>query len=95
MNKKNQFVLLIEVLLIAMFAKLLSLSTKIIMTRELGVEAMSLFSLVNPLILLLLTLSSLSLQNSIGSIIAKNTLKRKTVLRNALLITLIRNGVLI
>ena len=72
MNKKNQFVLLIEVLLIAMFAKLLSLSTKIIMTRELGVEAMSLFSLVNPLILLLLTLSSLSLQNSIGSIIAKN-----------------------
>lgn len=95
MNKKNQFVLLIEVLLIAMFAKLLSLSTKIIMTRELGVEAMSLFSLVNPLILLLLTLSSLSLQNSIGSIIAKNTLKRKTILRNALLITLILNGVLI
>lgn len=95
MNKKNQYILLIEVLLIALFAKILSLSSKIIITRELGVEAMSLFSLVNPLILLLLTLSSLSLQNTIGSLIAKNIRKRKIILKNALIITIFLSGILI
>jgi len=95
MSKKVQFILLSEVLLIGLFAKCMSLVTKIIMTRELGLEAMSLFSLVNPLILLLLTLSSLSLQNAIGSSIARRPERRKTILLNALFITVVLSLILI
>lgn len=95
MNKKNRIVLLSEVLFIGLMAKCLSLLTKILMTRELGLEAMSIFSLVNPLILLLLTLSSLSLQNAIGSAIAKKPEKRKIILLNALAITIIVSSVLV
>lgn len=95
MSKKVQFILLSEVLLIGLFAKCMSLITKIIMTRELGLEAMSLFSLVNPLILLLLTLSSLSLQNAIGSSIARHPERRKTILLNALSITVVLSLILI
>ena len=82
MNKKNQFIIMLQVILIGGLAKMMSLLTKIIMTRELGLEAMSLFSLVNPLILLLLTLSSLSLQNAIGSLISKNPEKKIHILKN-------------
>lgn len=88
MNKKNQFIIMLQVIIIGGFAKIMSLLTKIIMTRELGLEAMSLFSLVNPLILLLLTLSSLSLQNAIGSLISKNPEKKIHILKNALIITI-------
>ena len=94
MNKKIQLILLFQVLFIGIFAKSMSLISKIIMTRELGVEAMSLFSLVNPLILLLLTLSSLSLQNAIGSLISKNPEKRKSILLSALLITICASSIL-
>lgn len=95
MSKKNKIILLGEVLFIGLFAKGLSLLSKILMTRELGLEAMSIFSLVNPLILLLLTLSSLSLQSSIASSIAKKPEKRKTILLNAIIITLVVSSVLI
>lgn len=89
MTKKYHIFFLSEVLLIGLTAKCLSLVSKIIMTRELGIEAMSLFALVNPLILLLLTLSSLSLQSAISSVISKKPLYRKKILKNALKITII------
>lgn len=89
MDKKNQFIIMLQVILIGGLAKMMSLLTKIIMTRELGLEAMSLFSLVNPLILLLLTLSSLSLQNAIGSLISKNPEKKIHILKSALIITIV------
>lgn len=95
MNKKIQLVLLAQVLSIGILAKVMSLVTKIIMTRELGLEAMSYFSLVNPLIILLLTISSFSLQNSIGNLIAKNPSSSAKIFKNAIKITSILSIILI
>lgn len=86
MKKKNQIFLALLILCVGLCAKGMSLITKIIMTREVGLESISIFSLVNPLILLLLTLSSLSLPNAIGSIISKKPEKRKQILITALII---------
>ena len=94
MNKKIQLVLLAQVLSIGILAKVMSLVTKIIMTRELGLEAMSYFSLVNPLIILLLTISSFSLQNSIGNLIAKNPSSSAKIFKNAIKITSILSIIL-
>ena len=94
MNKKNQIVSITKILIISSIAKILSLVSKIIMTRELGLYSMSIFSLTNPLLLLLLTLSSLSLQNSISAIIAKDYSSRKKVLFNALKLTLALSTIL-
>ena len=50
MKKKNQTIYLVSVIFLGLRAKFISLLSKIIMNRELGVEAMGLFSLVNPFI---------------------------------------------
>ena len=50
MKKKNQTFYLLNVLLLGVRAKFISLLSKILMNRELGVEAMGFFSLVNPLV---------------------------------------------
>ena len=83
MKKKNQTFYLLEVLILGLRAKFISLLSKILMNRELGVEAMGLFSLVNPLVILLISLSNLSLPNAIATLISKNPKKDKVILISA------------
>ena len=83
MKKKNQTFYLLNVLLLGLRAKFISLLSKILMNRELGVEAMGLFSLVNPLVVLLISLSNLSLPNAIATLISKNPKKDKVILISA------------
>ena len=71
MKKKNQTFYLLSVILLGLRAKLISLLSKIIMNRELGVQAMGLFSLINPFLILLISLSNLSLPNAIATLISK------------------------
>ena len=80
MSKKNQSLYLLNVLFLGTRAKIISLLSKIIMNRELGVEAMGLFSLVNPLIVLLISLSNLSLPSAIATLISKYPKKDKKIL---------------
>lgn len=80
MKKKNQTLYLVSVIFLGLRAKFISLLSKIIMNRELGVEAMGLFSLVNPFIVLLISLSNLSLPNAIATLISKNPKKDKLIL---------------
>lgn len=94
MNKKNLLKNLLKILIISSLSKILSLISKIIMTRELGLLSMSIFSLVNPLLLLLLTLSSLSLQTSISVLVAKYPESKKIIFTNSLKITLIISTIL-
>ncbi len=80
MKKKNQTLYLLQVIFLGLHAKFISLLSKILMNRELGVEAMGLFSLVNPLVVLLISLSNLSLPNAIATLISKNPKKDKVIL---------------
>ena len=80
MKKKNQTIYLVSVIFLGLRAKFISLLSKIIMNRELGVEAMGLFSLVNPFIVLLISLSNLSLPSAIATLISKNPKKDKLIL---------------
>ena len=80
MKKKNQTLYLVSVIFLGLRAKFISLLSKIIMNRELGVEAMGLFSLVNPFIVLLISLSNLSLPSAIATLISKNPKKDKLIL---------------
>lgn len=88
MNKKNQTIYLIRIILIGLSAKCISILSKILMNRFLGVEAMGLFSLINPLVVLLISLSSLSLPSAIATLISKHPNKDKKILISSFVIFL-------
>lgn len=86
MRKKNKSFYFISILSIGFFAKFISLFSKIILTRELGVEALGLFSLVNPILVFIITLSSFSLPNALSTLISKYPNKEKKIFLSALFI---------
>lgn len=89
MSKKNQTLYLVNILFLGIRAKFISLLSKIIMNRELGVEAMGIFSLVNPLIVLLISLSNLSLPSAVATLISKHPKKEKKILISSFIIFLV------
>ncbi|MGN1295050.1 MAG: oligosaccharide flippase family protein [Bacilli bacterium] len=89
MKKKNLLVVLINILLIGLFAKGLSFISKIIMTRSFGLEAISIFSIVNPMLVLILTLSNLSLPTVIATLISKNKSKCTSIIISSFSICII------
>ena len=80
MKKKNLLVVLVNILFIGLFAKGLSIVSKIIMTRSFGLEAISIFSMINPMLVLVLTLSNLSLPTVIATLISKNRKKCTSII---------------
>ena len=83
MNKKNTSFYLLSLLVIGFFAKFISLSNRIVLSRTIGIGAMSLFTLVNPLIVLLITFSSLSLPTVVATLIAKKPQESKKIFISA------------
>ena len=61
MTKKSQLIRFISLLGSSSIAKLFSLLSKIALTNILGLKVMSIFGLINPLLLLVITISSFSL----------------------------------
>ena len=86
MNKKNQTLYVISILFLGLRAKFISLLSKILMNRELGIEAMGIFSLVNPLIVFLISISNLSLPSAIATLVSKHPKKDKVILLSSLII---------
>ena len=80
MKKKNLIVVIINILLIGLFAKGLSIISKLIMTRSFGLEAISIFSIINPMLVLILTLSNLSLPTVIATLVSKNRNKCTSII---------------
>ncbi len=88
--KKNKFLTATLILMIGgLITKVLGFIIRIIYTRMVGSEAISLYSLVMPTYSLLLTIATLSLPIVISKLISENKYKSIKILANATLITLI------
>ena len=84
---KNTFIVLISSLLI----RLLGLLNRIILTRSLGEEGISLYSLILPTIMLFMSISCFSLNTSMVKVTATN--KNKKVLKNGITIAIISSSI--
>lgn len=80
MSKKNLSFYLVGLLAIGFMAKGLSLVTRIVIIRTIGIEAMSIATLINPLVVLIITFASFSLPNVIGTLISKNPENSKKII---------------
>ena len=91
MNKKSSIYCISLVMILSMITKIISMASRIIMSRELGVEAVSLYSLVNPIFVFLITISTFSLPTTIATLVSKNPLKGKKTFITSLIIGIILN----
>lgn len=95
MKKKSSIQCLISVMFIGMITKIISMSSRILSSRELGVSAVSIYSLVNPIFVFLITIASFSLPTAIATLISKHPEKGKKVFLTCLMITMAINLVII
>lgn len=95
MNKKSSIYYIISVMFLSMIAKIVSMSSRIIMSRELGVEAVSIYSLVNPLFVFLITVVAFSLPTSIATLVSKHPSNAKKTFITSLIIGIILNLIFI
>jgi len=78
----------IYVILLGLIAKILSMIVKIYTTRVFGIELMSIYSLINPLIIFIITLVQLSLPLALSKLVAREKSKRKNYLLSSYIISL-------
>lgn len=70
-------------ILFGIAAKILSMVVKIITTRMMGIQSMSVFAIVAPLMVLVITLSQQGIPMSVSKLIAANPEKRKKIIITA------------
>lgn len=95
MNKKSSLNSIFSIMLLTMMTKIISMSSRIIMSRELGLEAVSIYSLVNPIFVFLITVATFSLPTTIATLVSKYPKKNKNILFCSLLIASIINLIFI
>ena len=78
----------------ATIGKLLSMLARLLTVRTIKSEAMGIFSLINPLMVLLLNLSQFGLPLACSTLIAKHPNKTKKLFVSALLISISISSVL-
>ena len=89
---KNKFLTATFILMIGgLITKVLGFLIRIIYTRMVGTEAISLYSLVTPTYSLLLTIATLSLPIVISKLISENKTRSLKIMANATIITIILN----
>ena len=81
----------IIVLITSLFIRLLSLVNRIILTRTLGEEGISLYSLILPTIMLFLSISCFSLNTAMIKVTATN--KSKKVIKNGITLAIISSSI--
>ena len=91
MNKKSSIVCIISVMFISMLTKIVSMSSRIIMSRELGIEAVSIYSLINPIFVFLITLVTFSLPTTLATLVSRNPSKAKKIFLTSFFIGLVFN----
>ena len=89
MNKKSPLICLINIILLGMVTKIISMCSRIILSRSIGIDAVSIYSLVNPIFVFLITLSSFSLPTAISALISKYPEKGKKIFLTSLIILLL------
>ena len=88
MNNKKLIKSLINLVVLSFIGKFLSLLARLSMARAIKIEAMSYFSIINPLMVLLLNLSQFGLPLACSTLIAKHPNKTKKLFVSALLISI-------
>jgi len=89
---KNKFLTATFILMLGgLITKVLGFLIRIIYTRMVGTEAISLYSLVTPTYSLLLTIATLSLPMVISKLISENKERSIKILANATIITIVLN----
>lgn len=86
MKKKNIFSILLDLMLLGFMAKALSMVARVLMNRTLSVEAMSLYTLASPAMVLIITLAQMGIPTTIATLISKNPTKSKKIFLSALLL---------
>lgn len=93
--KKSSLSSIIPIIFLSMLTKIISMSSRIIMSRDLGVEAVSIYSLVNPMFVFLITLVTFSLPTTISTLISKYPNYGKKIFLTSLIICIILNFIFI
>lgn len=89
MKKKSAIKTIITLLELGFVAKLLSTIARILMTREMGVDAMGLYQLANPCMLLVITISQFGLPTAMATLVSRHPNKAKKLLISGLFIAFI------
>lgn len=95
MKQKKLIKSLLHLISFGFMAKMLSIVAKIITTRAVGVEGMSYFSLVSPIMLMLYTIGQLGLPTAITKLISSNYENRFKIMISSLIIGSIVNVIII
>ena len=96
MHKKSSLLCLINIIFIGMMTKIISMCSRIILSRSVGIEAVSVYSLVNPIFVFLITLSSFSLPTAISALVSRHPDKGKKIfLTSSILLVLINIPILL
>ena len=86
---KNKFIKsTIFVIFLGLVSKLLSMIVKIYTTRTYGINMISIYSLVTPLMMFIIVLVQMSLPYSLSKLVAKYNTKRKDLLLSAMITSL-------
>ncbi len=96
MNKKNIFIKSTICLLIGGFiTRLIGFVIRIIYTRQIGSDGISLFAIVMPTYSMLITIASLALPLSVSKLVAEEKRKSVSIMGNALFLTIAINFIII
>ena len=88
MKKNRSITFILSLLGFGFIGKLLSMIARILIVRSIGVEAMSIYSLVNPMMLLLITLTQLGLPTAIATLISKHPERTKNIFITGLILSI-------
>lgn len=95
MKIKSPIYYIISVMFLSMITKIISMTSRIIMSRELGVEAVSIHSLINPIFVFLITVVTFSLPTTIATLVSKHPEKAKKIFITSIIIGIILNIIFI
>ena len=86
MTNKNKLFLYGELLISSTGGKFFSLIAKIALTNILGIKVMAIYGLINPLLVLVITLSSFSLPNILSYLISSNPNRTRKYMQTSFII---------
>lgn len=89
MKKKKSINTIFALLSLGFIAKILSMCARILTTRKIGVDAMGLYQLATPCMLLVITLSQFGLPTAMATLVSRHLKKAKVLLISGLSISFV------
>ena len=89
MKKKNVISIILQLMFLGFVSKGLSMIARILTTRIIGLEAMSIYTLASPAMVFLITLAQMGLPTAIATLISKHKERSKKIFLCGLFLSLI------